>query len=74
MAHTRNEKIILLFGQRVRAIRQSKGLTMETLAALAGVDYRQIARIEAGIANVTISTASQIAAALEVTLGSLLDA
>lgn len=55
MARYRNVEIIQHFGKRVRSIRQSKGLTMETLAALAGVDYRQIARIEAWIANVTIS-------------------
>lgn len=66
MAHYRNVEIIQLFGKRVRAIRQSKGLTMETLAALAGVDYRQIARIEAGIANVAISAASLIASTLGV--------
>ncbi len=64
MARYRNVEIIQLFGKRVRSIRQSKGLTMETLAALAGVDYRQIARIEAWIANVTISTASLIASTL----------
>jgi transcriptional regulator with XRE-family HTH domain len=73
MAMLRNEKLIKGVGQRVRAERLSQGLTMEGLADLAGIDYRQIARVELGTANTTISTAYQIARALEVPFSQLFD-
>ncbi len=72
MAMLRNEKLIQAFGQLVREARQAQGLTMEGLADLAGIDYRQIARVEHGKANTSISTAYQIAKALGVPIGELM--
>lgn len=69
----RNEKIIKAFGENVRRVRESKGMTKERLSDLAGIDRQQVIRVEKGTVNPTISTAYQIALALEVPLASLLD-
>lgn len=69
----RNEKIIQAFGENVRRVRESKGMTKERLSDLAGIDRQQVIRVEKGTVNPTISTAYQIAMALDVPLASLLD-
>ncbi|TNE53866.1 MAG: XRE family transcriptional regulator [Bacteroidetes bacterium] len=55
-----------MFGQNVRRIRMDKGLTQEELAEGAGISQVQIARIEAGKINTSISTVVAIAKALGV--------
>lgn len=73
MTRIRNEKIIQAFGENVRRVRESKGMTKERLSDLAGIDRQQVIRVEKGTVNPTISTAYQIAMALDVPLASLLD-
>ena len=73
VARIRNEKFIKAFGQRVREARTSKGMSMEQLADLAGIDYQQVLRVEQGKVNATISTAYHIAGALEVPFSTLFD-
>lgn len=67
----KNKKLIVAFGKRVRKLRQEKGLSMRYLADLADVNYTQIAKIETGKINTTISTAYAISKALEVSLDTL---
>jgi transcriptional regulator with XRE-family HTH domain len=57
-----NQKV---FGENVRTIRQAKGMSQTDLAAICGYEKTAISRIENGRTNVTIKTASSIAAALE---------
>lgn len=64
--HKRNEEFIAAFGNNLRKLRKSKGLTMEKLADAADVEYSQIRNIEHGKINTTISTAYALAKALEV--------
>ena len=45
---------------------------MEKLAAIADIEYRQLADVERGKVNPTISTAYALAKALEVSLGELM--
>jgi transcriptional regulator with XRE-family HTH domain len=45
---------IILFGKQLRLIRQSKGLSMEKLAALTFFEYSQISRIELGQINTSL--------------------
>lgn len=46
---------------------------MKHLADLANMEYSQVARIERGVVNTTISSAYAIALALEVSLDKLFD-
>ncbi|MFV7707510.1 helix-turn-helix domain-containing protein [Shewanella algae] len=50
----RNEKLVL-FGQRVRTLRKIKGLSQESMAALAGLDRSYMGHIERGEKNITRS-------------------
>ena len=68
----RNTALIIAFGIHVRKLRKEKGLTMEKLAELADIDYRQIAYIEKGETNVTISTIYALSNALELLMEDLL--
>jgi len=68
----RNERLIAVFGERVRTLRQQKGLTIEKLAALADIEYRQLSDVERGKVNPTISTAYAIAKGLDITFAELM--
>ena len=48
------KQIAIDLGFRIRSIRLSKGLTMEELAAMSGMEYIQISRIELGKINTTV--------------------
>ncbi|WP_295676725.1 helix-turn-helix transcriptional regulator [uncultured Mucilaginibacter sp.] len=72
MNNVRNDEIIKAFGNKVRFLRKEKKYTMEKLAELAGIDYRQLSYIEHGRFNVTISTIAALADALQLTLSELL--
>jgi len=69
--NVRDEALIKAFGKRVRQLRKDHGYTMEKLAELAGIDYRQLSYIELGQVNVTISSISAIAKAFNVSLSEL---
>ncbi|MEQ1552691.1 MAG: helix-turn-helix transcriptional regulator [Ferruginibacter sp.] len=66
MNKTRNIKYIKAFGENLRKIRQKKQLTMLNLAFEADIEYSQIAKIERGLSNPTISIAYALANALNV--------
>lgn len=63
-----------VFGKNVLRIRTEKGLTQEQLAEEAKISQVQIARIESGKLNTSISTVSAIADALGVQEGELFKA
>lgn len=67
----KNKKLITAFGKHLRKLRQKKGLSMRYLADLADVDYTQIARIETGKTNTTISTVYALSKALDVSIDEL---
>lgn len=71
MKTIRDEKLLKAFGARVRHLRLERGLTMEVLADQARIDYTQVARVEHGVSNTSISTASAIAKGLGVQLSEL---
>ena len=63
----------MLWNKRLRKIRRTQDLTQQDLAALAGVNYTTISRIESGDAKqVYIDTAMRLAKALHVTTDELL--
>lgn len=62
----------LLFGQRVREERKARDWTLENLSHATGLAWNYIADVERGERNVTLDTASKIAAGLEMPLWQLL--
>lgn len=69
----RNKELIAAFGERVRQLRQEKGLTMEQLAANANIEYKQLSQVERGKTNATISTIYALAKALNISVGELMN-
>ncbi len=61
------------FGNNLRNIRRRQGLSMETLANDAEMEYRQLGRIERGEINTTIISLLKIAKALNVDMKMLFD-
>ena len=61
----RDERLVA-FGQNVRALRKEKGLSQESLAALADIDRSYMGHIERGEKNITLTKIYQIADALAV--------
>lgn len=57
---------IIIFGNRLRFVRKSKGLSMEKLAGLSSFEYSQISRIELGQINTSLDTVFKLAKALKV--------
>ncbi len=55
-------------GQRLAEIREEKGLTIRTLADMAGINYANISKIEHGRYNVSIDILSKVAKALNCTI------
>ena len=73
MKHIRNEDLIKALGQRVRYLRSERKLTMEKLAELSGIDYRQLSYIELGQTDASLSTLYALSQGLNVTLSFLMD-
>lgn len=62
----RNIKYLKAFGENFRRLRKEKGMTMMQLAYEADIEYSQVAKIERGLLNTTISTVQILAHALGV--------
>ncbi len=61
------------FGDKVRQLRTSVGMSQEKLANLAGIDRAHMGHIERGTVSPSLKKVSQIAKALGVSPQSLLD-
>ncbi|MBK7097487.1 MAG: helix-turn-helix transcriptional regulator [Sphingobacteriales bacterium] len=61
-----NKPALILIGNKIRTFRLSKKLSIEALANTSGMDYSQLARMETGQVNFTISYLFRVAEALEV--------
>jgi XRE family transcriptional regulator, aerobic/anaerobic benzoate catabolism transcriptional regulator len=60
-------------GRRVRDLRERRDLTRRVLAALAAVSERYLGQLETGEGNISIVLLRRVAAALDVSLGDLLE-
>jgi transcriptional regulator with XRE-family HTH domain len=60
-----------VLGQRIRFLRQAKGLSQEKLAETAGIHPTYVSEIELGKANASISIFDHLATGLGVTLPDL---
>lgn len=60
-------------GQRIRELRESKGISQQNLAAICNFEKANLSRIEAGRTNPTVSTLYKISQALEIKISELVD-
>jgi len=68
MEDDETEKLLTLLAGRFREIRMSQGLSMNRLAAMAGLDQVAISRIEKGERRPSLATALRICKALGINL------
>ncbi|HVL84151.1 MAG TPA: XRE family transcriptional regulator [Pseudonocardia sp.] len=68
-----SEDVAAAVGRNVRALRLQRGMTIDALAAAAGVSRGTVIQIEAARANPSIGTLVNLAGALRVGCGSLVD-
>lgn len=61
------------FGQRIRTLRNERGLSQEQLAELSGLDRTYISGIERGLRNVALRNIEALAKALEVPMSGLFE-
>ena len=62
---------MIAFGRRVRELRNSKGISQEKLAEMAGIDRSYMGNIERGEKNITLKKAYEICDALDVKIEDL---
>ncbi len=67
------ESELKTLGGRIKAARESRGLSIRDLAELAGINKSQIVRIESGQSDPHYTTLLRIARALEVSVGDFTD-
>lgn len=64
-------EVVVLLGNRIRAVRRGKDLSVVRLAELSGVSRRMLTQIELGQANPSLATIDRIASALGTTFPAL---
>ncbi|MCX6300488.1 MAG: helix-turn-helix transcriptional regulator [Bacteroidetes bacterium] len=67
-----NKSALLLIGAKIREVRQLKRISIEYLANTSGMDYSQLARMELGQVNFSVSYLFRVAESLGVTPKELL--
>ena len=60
-------------GPRLRAARKAKGLTLDALVRLTGVDKSFLSRMERDLTSASVATLVKVCAALDIKLGTLFD-
>ena len=73
MDNEQRKRRLVEIGGRIRKFREEKGLNLHELALLSGVSAPALSLIETGKRDLRITTLCQIAAALRVAAGDLLD-
>ena len=66
------DPFLVALGQRVRSLRDRKGITRKALAAATGVSERHLANLEYGEGNVSVLVLEQVATALQCPLAELI--
>lgn len=66
------EQLSAAFGDKLRAVRLSKGIQQEKLAWIAGIDRSYVGKIERGETKITLEKAYMLARALECNIADLL--
>lgn len=66
------QEVLIQFGVRVRALRNSLGLSQEAFASLCGLDRTYISGIERGVRNISLQNIKVIAEAFRLSLSDLM--
>jgi transcriptional regulator with XRE-family HTH domain len=61
----RNDKFLKDVGSKIKAARQSKGISVRRLGEMCNLDYANISRMECGKQNILVLTLKNIADALK---------
>jgi transcriptional regulator with XRE-family HTH domain len=64
--------IFVRFGERLRIVRQKRGLSQERLADLAGLHRTYVSSVERGKRNVSLVNIEKLANALQVSMAKLM--
>ena len=72
LAESRDSNVAIRFGARVRAVRLEQGLTLDALSSAAGVSRASLSSLERGEHSPSLTTATNVARALRVSLAELL--
>jgi len=73
MNKLRNTEQLAKFGERLKMLRTSKSLTLETLAYASDIEVSQVHRIEKGKINPTYTTLLALAAGLGISISELVN-
>jgi transcriptional regulator with XRE-family HTH domain len=73
MNNLRNQELLTRFGNRLKSLRQLKGLTLQALAIEADIEISHVHRIEKGKINPTLTTITALSKGLDISLVELLD-
>lgn len=71
MNNLRDKEILIDFGNKLKELRTSKGLTLQELAFEAEMEISQVHRVEKGKINPTLTTLNALAKGLRITLAEL---
>ena len=66
-----DQEFIISFGKNLRKVRESKNMSMQTLADIINIEYSPISRIERGLINTSIGIIYEISKALEIDIKEL---
>lgn len=69
----KKEQLQIIIGNRIRLLRESKGISQQVLAAMCNFEKGNMSRIEAGRTNPTLTTLYKISQALEIKVADLMD-
>ena len=72
MNNLRNQETLEQFGDKLKTLRITKGLTLEQLAFEADIELSQVHMVEKGKINPTLTTLLALAKALDITLAELM--
>ena len=67
------DQLQIKIGQRIRELKESKGITQQDLAAVCNFEKANLSRIEAGRTNPTISTLYKISQGLEIGISEIVN-
>ncbi|OUZ08059.1 hypothetical protein BHE97_15110 [Aeromicrobium sp. PE09-221] len=71
-ADDEDRRVTVLIGARLRALRESRGLSMRALAAAAGVSQPFLSQVERGVSAPSMVTTYRLASVLQIAPGDLL--
>lgn len=72
LTQTSAKPVAVELGIRIRKARNEKGLTIQSLADLVGIEYTQMSRIELGKINTSVLQVCKISRALDICMSTLL--